>query len=203
MPRNLSVQLKRKWDKESLEKGKRGRERHKCGEREEERDNHSACWTLTVCEASIIHAAVHMSRAHRQAQQQGRAQIKQRIHGHAHNAPGGTHLDPFLCCSRINREQGYLSAAWFSSRAKSCWNSLCLFFVFFFLTPSLFTRFLLAGLLVPVGSAFSWLISRLFGSLYVSNWAFMPIMLVKSTVAGPQHVSINYGWDFVSLSAGG
>lgn len=135
MPRNLSVQLKRKWDKESLERGKRGRERHKCGEREEERDNHSACWTLTVCEASIIHAAVHMSRAHRQAQQQGRAQIKQRIHGHAHNAPGGTHLDPFLCCSRINREQGYLSAAWFSSRAKSCWNSLCLFFVFFFSPP--------------------------------------------------------------------
>lgn len=41
----------------------------------------SACWTLTACEASIIHAAVHMSRAHRQAQQQGRAQIKQRIRG--------------------------------------------------------------------------------------------------------------------------
>lgn len=41
----------------------------------------SACWTLTACEASIIHAAVHMSRAHRQAQQQGRARIKQRIHG--------------------------------------------------------------------------------------------------------------------------
>lgn len=47
--------------------------------------------------------------------------------GNAHNAPGGTHLGPFLCCSQINREQGYLSTAWFSSRAKSCWNSLCLF----------------------------------------------------------------------------
>lgn len=46
--------------------------------------------------------------------------------GNAHNAPGGTHLGPFLCCFQINREQGYLSTAWFSSRAKSCWNHLCL-----------------------------------------------------------------------------
>ena len=54
----------------------------KRGLRESERERaSSACWTLTACEASIIHAAVHMSRAHRQAQQQGRAQIKQRIHG--------------------------------------------------------------------------------------------------------------------------
>lgn len=44
----------------------------------------------------------------------------------AHNAPGGTHLGPFRCCFQINREQGYLSTAWFSSRVKSCWNHLCL-----------------------------------------------------------------------------
>lgn len=61
--------------------------------------------------------------------------------GNAHNAPGGTHLGAFLCCSWINREQGYLSTAWFSSRAKSSWNSLSLFFwVFFIFTCVFFGR---------------------------------------------------------------
>lgn len=75
------VQLKVKWDDET--KGRLGeREDRKDLRRPTERERASgACWTLTVCEASIIHAAVHMSRAHRQAQQQGRAQIKQRNHG--------------------------------------------------------------------------------------------------------------------------
>lgn len=60
----------------------RGGERKRRTEGERKRVGaSSACWTLTACEASIIHAAVHMSRAHRQAQQQGRAQIKQRIRG--------------------------------------------------------------------------------------------------------------------------
>lgn len=61
------------------ERGRQSKERTE-GKRKRERAS-SACWTLTACEASIIHAAVHMSRAHRQAQQQGRAQIKQRIRG--------------------------------------------------------------------------------------------------------------------------
>lgn len=45
--------------------------------------------------------------------------------GNAHNSPGETPFCPFLCCPLINREQGYLIAAWFSSRAKSWWNHLC------------------------------------------------------------------------------
>lgn len=100
--------------------------------------------------------------------------------GNAHNAPGGTHLGPFLCCSRINREQGYLSTAWFSSRANSCWNSFCLF-VFF--PPLYLLASFLAEMLVPVGSIFSWLISPLFHSLYFSQLAIMPLVLFKSTAS--------------------
>lgn len=100
--------------------------------------------------------------------------------GNAHNAPGGTHLGPFLCCSRINREQGYLSTAWFSSRAKSCWNSLCLFVP---LTHFIYLFLFLAAMLVPVGSIFSWLISLLFRSLYFSELAIMPLVLFKSTAS--------------------
>lgn len=114
--------------------------------------------------------------------------------GNAHNAPGGTHLGPFLCCSRINREQGYLSAAWFSSRARSCWNSLCLF-VF---PPLYLLASFLAVMLVPVGSIFSWLISLLYQSLDFSELAIMPSVLPTLVhclfFAGPQHVYINYGW---------
>lgn len=101
--------------------------------------------------------------------------------GNAHNAPGGTHLGAFLCCSRINREQGYLSTAWFSSRAKSCWNSLCLFG--FFSPHFIYSLLFLAEILVPVGSIFSWLISPLFRSLYFSELAIMPLVLFKSTAS--------------------
>lgn len=100
--------------------------------------------------------------------------------GNVHNAPGGTHLGPFLCCSRINREQGYLSTAWFSSRAKSCWNSLCLF-VFF--PPHPYLLAFLAEMLVPVGSSFSWLITPLFLSLYFYELAIMPLVFFKSTAS--------------------
>lgn len=59
----------------------RGRNKRRTEGKQKRERASSACWTLTACEASIIHAAVHMSRAHRQAQLQGRAQIKQCIRG--------------------------------------------------------------------------------------------------------------------------
>lgn len=78
----LLIPVERKVRQRDLGKVERGGERKKRSEGRRKRERaSSACWTLTACEASIIHAAVHMSRAHRQAQQQGRAQIKQRIHG--------------------------------------------------------------------------------------------------------------------------
>lgn len=81
--------------------------------------------------------------------------------GDAHNAPGGTHLGPSLCCFQINREQGYLSTAWFSSRARSCWNHLCLSS-----PPPLYLSVPFpVEILAPVDSIFSRLITSPFHSL--------------------------------------
>lgn len=142
----------------------------------------SACWTLTACEASIIHAAVHMSRAHRQAQQQGRAQIKQRIRGQC----------PQCTWRNTPRPISLL----FSDKQRTRLPEHCLIllksqelleyslFVLFF-SPTLFTCFLffLAEMLVPVGSIFSRLISPPFHSLYFSELAVMPLVMFKSTAS--------------------
>lgn len=181
-------QLKGKWDKETwggLREGERERKKRELRESEKEKEWEreqavlAGPWLrarpqlfMRQCTCQEL-ADKHNSKAERKSNS---ASV-----GNAHNAPGGTHLGPFLCCSRINREQAYLSTAWFSSRAKRCWNSLCLFVFFppYFIYLPLF----LAEMLVPVGSIFSWLISPLFRSLYFSETAIMPLVLFKSTAS--------------------
>lgn len=181
-------QLKGKWDKETwggVREGERERKKKRTEgkwERERVRERaSSACWTLTACEASIIHAAVHMSRARRQAQQQGRAQIKQRIRGQC----------PQCTWRNTPRPISLL----FSDKQRTSLPEHCLIllksqemlkqslFVCFFPPYFIYLPLFLAEMLVPVGSIFSWLISPLFRSLYFSETAIMPLVLFKSTAS--------------------
>lgn len=101
--------------------------------------------------------------------------------GNAHNAPGGTHLGPFLCCFQINREQGYLSTAWFSSRAKSCWNHLCLCVWGFFCPPS--SLYLLAPFSAEIFRTGGFHLFKVHYLTVSFTLAIMPFESFKSTVS--------------------
>lgn len=144
-----------------------------------------------MCEASIIHAALHMSRARRQAQQQGRARIKQRVRGQCpqctwRNTPRPVSL--LFSDKQRTRLPEHCLILLESQQLLGYFVLVCFWGVFS--SYLLASFFFLAEMLMPVGSVFSWLISSLFHSIYFSQLAMMPFVSLSpmSFFAGPRHV---------------
>lgn len=130
-----------------------------------------------MCEASIIHAAVHMSRAHRQAQQHGRAQIKQCIRGHCPQ------------CTWRNTPQ--LISQLFLDKQRTRLPESCMILLqsheLLEQSLSVFHVIPLLLLFVPEGSIVSCFISSQFHSLDRLSWP----LCFKSVSAGSQRVCRN------------